>query len=413
MAAALGFSALAAESDIVIEYKGSGDSVNLSVKGFNGSVYGVQLELVLDGEYPDARFLESGSEAYNPGDPARVENGKTHITVYLSTKGSSPLGNGSSLDLGVLSVGGDFEMPETAVLTLLNPDLQPYDKANETEVNVQRPRSTVSGGSTVNISRVENGTVSTDKRVASSGSTVTLTAKPNAGYVLESISVTAGGKSVALKELGGGRYSFVMPNSAVNVSAVFKAEDENTEDKPIPFGDVAASDWFYEAVKYVYNKGMMNGTDDVSFSPYQRTTRGMIVTILWRLEGEPDAEGREFNDVKAGQYYAAAVEWASANGIVDGYDDGRFYPDNAITREQLAAILYRYAAYKNYDIQASANLGGYTDSTKISDYAKSAMAWANAEGLITGVTDTELDPAGTANRAQAATILMRIGMKAE
>ena len=151
----------------------------------------------------------------------------------------------------------------------------------------------------------------------------------------------------------------------------------------------------------------MAGTSDTTFSPNETTTRGMIVTILYRLEGEPAAVASNFQDVPAGQYYADAVAWASANGIVSGYGDGLFGPNDTITREQMASILYRYAQYKDYDVTASNDLSGFTDVSSVNSYAASAMQWANAEDLITGVSSTKLDPQGSAIRAQVASILMR------
>lgn len=175
----------------------------------------------------------------------------------------------------------------------------------------------------------------------------------------------------------------------------------------MPFTDVKETDWFYEAVQYVYENGMMSGTGNTTFSPDTTTTRGMIVTILHRMEGIPTIAGETFTDVADGQYYSNAVAWASANGIVSGYGNGKFGPNDPITREQMAAILYRYAQYKGYDVSQSADLSKYTDAEQVSNYANTAIAWANAEGLINGVTLTTLVPQGNATRAQVATILMR------
>lgn len=186
-------------------------------------------------------------------------------------------------------------------------------------------------------------------------------------------------------------------------------ENVPVEPEPtIPFTDVSEGDWFYDAVCYVYENGMMNGVSETSFAPNATTSRAMIVTILYRLEKEPAVSGSSFTDVPSGQWYSNAVAWAAANGIVNGVTDTTFAPNSAITREQMAAILYRYAAWKGCDVSGRVDLSGYTDAASVSAYATEAMAWANAEGLITGVTDTTLRPAGSAVRAQAATILMRL-----
>lgn len=175
----------------------------------------------------------------------------------------------------------------------------------------------------------------------------------------------------------------------------------------ITFEDVTPGDWFYEAVQYVYGKDLMKGTSETQFSPYASTQRGMIVTILHRLEGTPAAEASAFADVEAGQWYANAVGWGSANGVVEGYSATEFRPLQNITREQLAAILYRYAQLKGYDTSKRADLSGYSDASAISAYALEAMRWAVAEGLIAGKTETTLAPGGEATRAEAAMILMR------
>lgn len=176
----------------------------------------------------------------------------------------------------------------------------------------------------------------------------------------------------------------------------------------LPFGDVKTADWFYNDVKYVYEKGMMAGTAADVFAPNATTTRAMIVTILYRLEGSPAVTGTNaFVDVPAGQWYTDAVNWAAANQIVKGTSATTFAPNDSITREQMAAILYRYAQYKGYDVTKKADLSGYSDNSQVSAYAKDALAWANAAKLINGVTNTTLAPQGNATRAQVSAILHR------
>ena len=176
----------------------------------------------------------------------------------------------------------------------------------------------------------------------------------------------------------------------------------------MPFKDVKSSDWFYNDVKYVYEKGMMAGTAADVFAPNATTTRAMIVTILYRLEGSPAVTGTSaFVDVPAGQWYTDAVNWAAANQIVKGTSATTFAPNDSITREQMAAILYRYAQYKGYDVTKKADLSGYSDNGQVSAYAKDALAWANAAKLINGVTNTTLAPQGNATRAQVSAILHR------
>lgn len=188
-----------------------------------------------------------------------------------------------------------------------------------------------------------------------------------------------------------------------------KPSDEDKPDEPDePFIDVDENDWFYDAVTYVYSEGMMDGVSDTQFAPNSNLTRGMVVTMLYRLEDEPRVTGSSgFDDVASGAWYADAVTWAAENGIVNGVSDTEFAPNVNITREQLAAILYRYAEYNDYDVSGRDDLSEFTDRSSISGYALDAMRWAVDEGLITGITDTTIEPQGTATRAQAATMFMR------
>lgn len=175
----------------------------------------------------------------------------------------------------------------------------------------------------------------------------------------------------------------------------------------LPFTDVADGDWFYDAVAYVYDQGIMTGTSDTEFSPNLTTTRGMIVSILNRLEGGPTAEAAGFTDVADGDWYADAVNWAASEGIVAGYEDQTFRPNDPITREQLAAMLMNYAAWKGEDVSARADLSSYNDAASVSSWAAETVQRAVAEGLISGMPGNLLEPQGSATRAQVAAILER------
>lgn len=183
--------------------------------------------------------------------------------------------------------------------------------------------------------------------------------------------------------------------------------DDNTN---LSYADVTENAWYFEAVKYVSKNGLMFGTSATSFSPNGITTRGMVVTILYRMEDSPATGTSPFPDVEAGQWYTNGVAWASINGIVGGYSNGNFGPNDAITREQLVTIIYRYAKLKNYDVNASNDLTPFTDAGNVSDYAKAAMQWAVGAGLISGKGNGLLDPHGSATRAELAAILMRARM---
>ena len=253
----------------------------------------------------------------------------------------------------------------------------------------------------ITVEATQGGTVTADPTAAKAGATVTLTPVPDRGYQVGTVAVTDRfGEAVAVTENADGTYVFTMPNGQVTVTVTF-------EQAPLPFPDVAEGDWFYDAVVYAYETGLMDGVGDSLFAPNSETTRAQLVTILYRLEGEPEVSGTSgFSDVAAGTWYTDAVAWAAENGIVNGVNDTEFAPGDDLTRQQLVTILYRYAESKGYDVSASADLSGYPDAGQVQDYAQPAMAWAVAEGIVEGV-DGNLNPAGNATRAQIATILMR------
>ena len=190
--------------------------------------------------------------------------------------------------------------------------------------------------------------------------------------------------------------------------------DENPNTGANPFTDVSEKDWFYGDVMFVYENGLMLGTSKTLFSPHGTATRGMMATILWRMEGSPAPKGKNsFTDVVAGKWYADAITWTAENGIFAGYGKDKFGPDDPITREQLAAIFYRYADYKGYDLTVKGNLDKFKDADKITDYAKTAMQWAVGSGLVKGKSGNLLDPQGTATRAEIAAMLHRFIEKYE
>jgi len=199
------------------------------------------------------------------------------------------------------------------------------------------------------------------------------------------------------------------------IGKIDEVDDEENEEFDLPaiysvpsFSDVKKTDWFYEAMYYVVSRGLMKGISEEKFDPYSDSTRGQIVTVLWRLEGSPLTNASsKFRDVKASDYYANAVSWAAKNNIVAGYTMDDFAPNESITREQLATILFRYAKYRGMGVDSRANIDSYSDFEDVSYYAKTALSWANSVGLIRGVSEDYLDPSGSAKRCQIATILMR------
>lgn len=254
----------------------------------------------------------------------------------------------------------------------------------------------------VKISNSGDGVAKVDKSYASVGNKVTITVTPGRNATVQRITVTdEDGERLKLTENRDGTYSFTMPSGAANVYVRFSGSG-------LPFADIPSGSWYYDDVAYVYDTGLMTGLTATTFGPNLSTTRGMIVTILWRMENEPAAKhGCPFADVRRGSYYEQAIAWASENGIVTGFDASTFAPDRAITREQLAAILFRFAAYRGMDaVTLRENLSSFQDQAAISAYAVSALNWAVGEGLMQGTGD-KLEPTGNATRAQVAAMLRR------
>lgn len=260
----------------------------------------------------------------------------------------------------------------------------------------------------VNVNAATNGAVAADKKTASKGTTVTVTASPSKGYVVDAVKVVdKDGKDVAVT-VKDGKYVFTMPASAVTVTGSFKAE--TPAPVALPFTDVKSGNWFYDAVKYAYAQGLMTGTSATTFAPNGTMNRAMIVTVLYRLEKSPAVTGAsKFTDVPAGQWYSDAVAWAAANKIVNGYDETTFGPMNAVTREQMAAILFRYEQVKGLEnVTLEENLNRFPDQNKISAYAIPALQWAVGQKIINGNADGTLNPTGTATRAQVAQIFTNL-----
>ena len=339
------------------------------------------------------------------------------VTVYVTTKSGVLTGDGS-LTLGTISAndGTNFTVEKASGVKVVG-----SDNSETTYTQVDQGGSSggsssggsssggsSSGGSTtttrtITIQSSFGGKVTASASQAAQGKVITLTALPNSGYVLKSLTVTtASGTSVPVANQSSGKYTFTMPAAAVTVKAVFAAQET---DPDFPFADVAKGSWYYEGVRYAYENGLMSGTGEGTFSPDLPTGRGMLVTILYRLAGSPAAGSASFTAVAKGQWYADGVAWASANGVVSGYPDGSFRPNDTITREQMAAILYQYARIQGKLDDSRADLSIFSDLDSLSAYAKEPMSWAVAQGLFSGVSADTLAPGGSTTRAQAAVIL--------
>lgn len=338
-----------------------------------------------------------------------LERGNLPDGAVVTVSGTDEAGNAVTLtdnDNGTYSVSLPNKT-QTYTFTAVYDGCQTIaPKTGFTTVKVQQRSS--GGGEPakpsfpVKISNSGDGVAKVDKSYASAGAKVTITVTPGRNATVQRITVTdEDGQRLKLTENRDGTYSFTMPNGAANVYVRFSGSG-------LPFADVPSGSWYYDDVAYVYDTGLMTGLTATAFGPNLSTTRGMIVTILWRMENEPAAKhGCPFADVRRGSYYEQAIAWASENGIVTGFDAATFAPDRAITREQLAAILFRFAAYRGMDaVTLRENLSSFQDQAAISAYAVSALNWAVGEGLMQGTGD-KLEPTGNATRAQVAAMLRR------
>ena len=315
---------------------------------------------------------------------------------------SGTLADGEGLMLTVEAIDEALNSSNASVIITAEPDTPDIpDEPDEPDEPVVPPTNP---NYRIDIPATEGGTVTADPTSAKAGTEVTLTPTPDAGFDVGTVTVTDRfGDAVEVTANPDGTYTFTMPNGQVSVAVTFV----EAQPEPLPFTDVNETDWFRDAVQYVYDNGLMDGVGDSLFAPNSETTRAQLVTILYRLAGQPAVSGDlPFTDVESGTWYTDAVLWAAQNGIVNGVNDTEFAPGDEITRQQLVTILYRYAEAKGYDVSASADLSGYPDAGQVQDYAQPAMAWAVAEGIVEGM-DGNLNPAGNASRAQIATILMR------
>ena len=382
----------------------AGTSVSAELNGTLGAQYGYFF--VVDTEYGPMAYEITAFDTN-----AQQSIGIAAFVVRFDA-------NGGTCDTTILVPNAEGKLttlptPSRSGYTFLGWYLEDGTQANEDTVFTQNTTLTAqwrystpptNPNYKITVDDTQGGTVVVTPTSAKAGTTVTLTPVPDQGFALDTLTVTDRfGDAVQVTEQADGTYTFTMPNGQVTVTATFT----ETAPEPLPFTDVAEGDWFYDAVRYAYENGLMDGVGDNRFAPNSETTRAQLVTILYRLEGEPAVSGDlPFTDVEAGIWYTDAILWAAQNNIVNGVSDTEFAPGDDLTRQQLVTILYRYAEAKGYDVSASADLSGYPDAGQVQDYAQPAMAWAVAEGIVEGM-DGNLNPAGNASRAQIATILMR------
>lgn len=354
--------------------------LTFTTNGFSPFVISVPAASIGENVYPT---LQAAADAAKSTDVISVKSGASHELNFTTTK-SVKVKNDTGVAITVKFNGTNKDVAKDATETF----------------SYTKPSSSSSGGSSsgkttykVTTSAVNNGGVNASPSNAEKGATITLTLSPDKGYKLDKLTVTDGsGKSVSTVKKSDTVYTFTMPASAVTVGVSYAKADETPS--KTTFNDVSANDWFASAVDYVTGKGMMNGTAANTFSPKANTTRGMLMTVLARHAGEDTTGGSV--------WYEKGMNWAKANGVSDGTN-----PQVNITREQLAAMLYRYAQNKKYDVSGAKSLDGYTDAQSVSSYAVPALQWANAAGVVTGKSGSKLDPKGYATRAEVAAMLMR------
>ena len=331
------------------------------------------------------------------------------VNIYAGTRSGYTFTGWSTGDVTIQnadSVNASFTMPDKAVTVTAN------WKKNSGGGSSGGGFGSSGGGVstyTVAVEDAAHGSVKADRTRAASGTTVTITVTPDDGYELDALTVTdSRGNELKLTDKGNGKYSFKMPTSKVTVEASFAKSSTAHICPSLAFTDLSTTAWYHEAVDFVLTNGMMSGYGGGSFGPNSTLSRAQLCQILYNLEGKPAVGPSSFTDVAADAWCSDAVAWANANGIVGGYGDGRFGPNAPITREQLAAILWRYARFKGYDVSIGedTNILSYADAFAVSEYAIPAMQWACGAGVAGGYEDHTLRPQNTATRAQVAQMLM-------
>lgn len=400
-----GLSAQAAPGGMSLVYsQGTDGSVSLSVAGVEPerAIRGVQLEITLDGDGyapEDIRIEPAEETAFSPAFSTLTEAGGDTTTVTLYLVSAYAMNLGDSLPLGRLTYKGLGLAPIDAKLALIDSSqLENGGEAEPAVLPLIPSKDTENWGPSsrvkININEGEGNV--TAAPYARKNQLTAIKVEPDSGYQTDIVEVN-GQKAVPL---GDGLYTFVMPDGNAQVNVSFTPTHGKLE-----FTDVDPNAWYYSAVDFAYRRGIMSGVGGGRFDPTGSTSRGMIVTILYQLEGKPAVSGESvFTDVPEGKWYSSPVKWANQNGIVAGFDDRTFRPDKGITRQELALILYKYAEYKGYDVTAEGSLDRFVDSENTSGFARRAMGWAVGSGLIGGNEKKQLLPKGGAQRAQTAVI---------
>lgn len=408
----------------------NGGTFGSNVDAYVDSTDDAKAHIARNGQYTYYETVQDALNAAQPGDSVVALNSAPDSTLCTVTLNYGYNSNGATIQV---ASGTKISLPDPGTRTgyTFNGwyNGSSYVGRGGTEVTItsditytadwtrnqtDRPSSGSSGSSSdrtysidVDVTGSRGGSVTLSPTRASAGTRVTITVRPNSGYELDELTVLdEDGDEVRLTQRTDTTYTFHMPGGKVTVEASFVREGGQPQVPQTTFADVPASAWYYDAVEYVYENGLMSGVSGGRFAPNDTLTRAMLVQTLYAMEGRPAAASAGFADVASGDWYASAVNWAAANGVVSGVSETGFGPNNALTREQLALILYRFAQYKGYDVTGTSDLAAYADGSSVSGWAAEAMSWAVNAGLISGVGGNQIAPTGTATRAQVAQILM-------
>lgn len=362
------------------------------------------------------------------------ENGYAFYEGISVSEGGTPAAEGSNIPAGNITINeGSFTSAEGKVAVSADAyfaeheesfinggsfSSNPGDYADDSFLIYEDKdgnfgvRDVEAAGDLLTIKTTKNGSISVDNPNPEKGDTVIISVSPRSNYKLSRLSVSdADGKEVAYSRKSSRTYSFTHPGGEVSIFASFTektgAEDELPPEKEDPIFSDIKGHWAYDEIMAIYDLGIMNGIGNGQFGPELSTTRGMLVTMLWRMADSPKSDGHSFADVAAGEYYSQAVAWAASNGIANGYDDTHFGPNDTLTREQLVTMLYQYASAQKYDVSKTAAVDSFADGASVSAYAKTAMEWAYAMEILGGRPNGTLDPSGNATRAEIAAILYR------
>lgn len=396
------------------------DPTDAAVEAQNDPGYGIETYVpktmttyedqvfVSEGEYGTFVDFWLDGVKLTRGQDYEVESGSTKITIRAQTF--------QNAGQGTHTIAAEFRTDsENSANSTLRRTAQNYTVGTgqgSTDPDTSSGSSSESTSYTITTEQTAGGTIKTSHKSASRGNTVTITVTPDAGYMLDELIVKdRNGTRITITKIKDRQYTFQMPGSSVTIDAVFTLKSVDDPVPGLPFVDVGISDWFASYVTDVYTRGLMTGTSEITFSPAVVTSRAMMVTILYNLEGKPATDGTYFSDVALNQFYTAAAAWASEHNIVVGYGDGSFGPNDPITREQMVMILMRYSAYKGIDTNRRADLSQFADSDQISAEAADAMSWAYAEGLINGKGEGIMDPKGQSTRAEISAIISRFCQK--